>query len=153
MARDGAIGVGLLALCAILWGQLRAIPENPLVPLGAAFYPRILLGVTGLLSLALLVSNLRASRRIGPGAAGGGWAACRPAVVTFGLSVLYAALLPGLGYLAATTGFVAGLTWGLGPPTARRVPGLLLLGVVTAAATWLIFQNYLRVFLPRAAWF
>lgn len=153
MSRDGAIGIGVLALCVVLWGQLASVPENPLVPIGATFYPKILLGVTALLGLALLVSEMRAGHRAAPGKAGGGWATFRPAVVTFGLSVLYAVLLPGIGYLAATTLFVGGLAWGLRTPTLRRVPGALLLGLLTAAATLLIFENYLKVFLPRAGWF
>lgn len=153
MSRDGAIGIGLLALCGILWGQLGAVPANPLVPIGATFYPKILLGVTVLLSLALVVADVGAGRRAAKAGGGGGWSAYRPAAVTFGLSVLYAVLLPGMGYLASTTLFVGGLAWGLGAPTLRRVPGALLLGLITAVATLLIFQNYLQVFLPRAGWF
>ena len=153
MNRDGAIGVGLLALCAILWGQLGAVPANPLVPIGPTFYPKLLLGVTALLSLALVAGDLRARRQATTEGRARGWAAYRPAVVTFGISALYALLLPGIGYLAATTLFVAGLAWGLGAPTLRRLPGALVLGLLTAAGTHLIFQSYLHVFLPRAGWF
>ncbi len=154
MGRDGAIAAGVLALCAILWGQLGSVPVNPLVPIGPTFYPRILLGVTACLASMLLIADVRARRR--SGAAGPVPArarvAYRPAAVTFGLSVLYAFLLPGIGYLSATALYVAGLAWGLGEPAARRVPGSLVLGLLAAAGTYLIFQGYLNVFLPRAGW-
>jgi hypothetical protein len=152
MGRDGTIAVGVLALCAILWRQLGAVPANPLVPIGPTFYPKILLGVTAFLGLALLVADLTSGRR--PDVAGRrrGWTAYRPAVVAFGVSILYAWLLPGIGYLAATSVFVAGLAWGLGSPTLRRVPGNLLLGLLTAAGTYLLFERYLQVFLPTAGW-
>jgi putative tricarboxylic transport membrane protein len=157
VGRDGIIAIGVLAVCAILWAQLGSVPANPLTPIGPTFYPKILLTITALLALALLVQALRAGPRsaaldASPGGTQG-WASYRPAVVTFGGSVLYALLLPGIGYLAATTLYVAGLAWGLGPATPRRVPGSVALGVLTAAGTYWIFQWYLHVFLPNARWF
>ena len=41
MGRDGAIAVGLLALCALLWAQLGKVPSNPLVPISPTFYPKL----------------------------------------------------------------------------------------------------------------
>lgn len=153
MGRDGAIAVGLLALCALLWVQLGTVPSNPLVPIGPTFYPKLLLGVMTFLALTLLAMDLRAGHRAAPRGPASGWAAYRPAGVCFGLSVFYAFLLPGIGYLAATTLYVAGLAWGLGPPVPRRLPGALLLGAATSLVTYQIFQGYLHVFLPRAGWF
>lgn len=154
MGRDGYIALGVLALCGALWRQLATVAENPLVPIGPTFYPRLLLAVTGILGLCLLAADLLSRRRAappGPGARPP--AAWRPALLTFGAAILYAFLLPPLGYLPATTLFVTGLAWALGRIEARRLPGALLLGVLTALTTWVIFERYLHVFLPRSAWF
>ncbi|HEY7678186.1 MAG TPA: tripartite tricarboxylate transporter TctB family protein, partial [Candidatus Methylomirabilis sp.] len=62
-------------------------------------------------------------------------------------------LMPGIGFVAATIVYVGGMAWGLGTPTLRRLPGALALGLITAVATFLIFERYLNVFLPRATWF
>jgi hypothetical protein len=45
MGRDGAIAVGLLALCALLPAQLGKVPSNPLIPISPTFYPKLLLGL------------------------------------------------------------------------------------------------------------
>ncbi|MGH7277209.1 MAG: tripartite tricarboxylate transporter TctB family protein, partial [Candidatus Rokuibacteriota bacterium] len=60
MHRDAVVG-GLLALLSVvlLW-QTRGIPHPPLLPIGPAFYPRVVLAVFLVLSLVLMVSGLRA---------------------------------------------------------------------------------------------
>jgi hypothetical protein len=62
MGRDGLIALGVLALCALLWRQLGGVANNPLVPIGPTFYPKALLLVTAILSLALLITDAVARR-------------------------------------------------------------------------------------------
>lgn len=152
MGRDGVIAAGLLALCALLWQQLGAVPANPLVPIGPTFYPKILLGVTAFLAAALLISDVHARRAAVPAGARRRPGPYRQAVITFAVSLTYAILMPGIGFIAATIVYVGGMAWGLGTPTLRRLPGALALGLITAVATFLIFERYLNVFLPRAVW-
>jgi hypothetical protein len=154
VGRDGFIAAGLLVSCAVLWRQLGAVAANPLVPIGPTFYPRILLGVTGVLAAALLISDLRARRRAAAVAgAPRAPARYRQALIVFGASALYALLLPGIGFVAATILYVGGLAWTLAAPTLRRLPGAMVLAILTAAGAYLVFERYLNVFLPRAAWF
>ena len=153
MGRDGYIAAGVLALCALLWRQLAAVPANPLVPIGPTFYPRILLGVTGALAAALVISDLRVRRAPAVSGAPRVPARTRQALIVFGASALYAFLMPGIGFVAATILYVGGLAWTLAAPTLRRLPGAMVLGILTAAGAYLVFERYLNVFLPRAAWF
>ena len=41
LGRDGWAGLVILAFCAILWWLTLGLKENPLVPIGPGFYPRI----------------------------------------------------------------------------------------------------------------
>ncbi|HWP60063.1 MAG TPA: tripartite tricarboxylate transporter TctB family protein [Candidatus Acidoferrales bacterium] len=153
MSRDGWIGVGLLLFCGWLYLSLGQIPANPLVPIGPDFYPRVLLLLLIGLSLALVLEGLFAKRLPRERAAPGSWLREYQAVwLSFSLFFLYVVLLPRLGFLFSTILFVAALQWILGERTWRRLPGSLLTGIGTAVATYLVFEKYLYVLLPRASW-
>ena len=64
LSREGIAGlvclVGSLVLLAATWG----LPgPTLLVPVGPGFYPRIILGITAVLSLTLIVTDYAAQRR------------------------------------------------------------------------------------------
>jgi len=61
----------------------------------------------------------------------------------------YVAGLSILGFLTATFLFVLVMSWALGPRRAAELPKLIALAVGTAAGTFLLFEKYLNVFLPR----
>jgi putative tricarboxylic transport membrane protein len=153
MRRDGWIGFGLLLLCGWLYTRLDEIPANPLVPIGPAFYPQLLLLVTFALSFVLVLQALIARGEKKARARFSQWLKDyqRP-LLCFGVFSLYVLLLPKLGFLFSTILFVAGLQWLLGQPRWRRLPGSLLVGIGTAVITYWVFEKYLYVFLPRAAW-
>ena len=145
LTRDGI--AGLVCLGGSLWflAATRGLPHPALVPIGPAFYPRILLAITALLSAALVVSDL--VRRRG---------AARPAparygfvLVTFAIVGAYAALLPYLGYRLATFLFVGALQATLERPRGRRRALVLAIALVTTLATYYVFEGYLSVLLPR----
>ena len=145
LSRDGV--AGLVCLGGSLWflALTRGLPVPALVPIGPAFYPRILLTITALLSAALVVSDL--VRRRG---------AARPAPVRYGFVLLtfaifgaYVALLPSLGYRVATFLFVGGLQATLERPRGRRWGLVLAVALVTTLATYYVFEGYLSVLLPR----
>ena len=79
-----------------------------------------------------------------------------PAIVvalSFGVFALYAVALPWLGFRLATLLFVGGSNALLDPP--RGVRGwlrALALAVVTTLLTWLVFERWLSVLLPRGRW-
>jgi putative tricarboxylic transport membrane protein len=155
IGRDGVTGLVACAASLVLFWLTLGLEKNPLVPIGPGFYPRLVLGITALLGLALLVADVlrrRASPRAAPGA---------PAerlnytlvALTFAAFGIYVLLLPLLGYRVATFLFVLGCSFLLEPP---RRAGLWLRGPVlagvTTLATYLIFDDYLAVLLPRGSW-
>lgn len=151
MHRDAAVG-GLLALLSLfLMWQTREIPHPPLVPLGPAFYPRVVITIFLALSLVLLVTGLRAPRPAG----GGDWRAWvgryRLILAAFLVFALYVLAMPVLGYLLSTGLFTAAMQWLLGRRGLRRGPGVLAVALGTAVATWLVFERYLYVLLPRGS--
>ncbi|HEU4342877.1 MAG TPA: tripartite tricarboxylate transporter TctB family protein [Candidatus Binatia bacterium] len=153
MGRDGWIGIGLLALSGWLYANLDKIPANPFVPIGPAFYPRVLLLLIIGLTLLLILQELLASRQQKQGVRIKiRLENYRGTLVSFFLFALYVFLLPRLGYLVSTILFVASLQWLLGQPLWRRLPVSLLIGLGTSFVTYLVFEKYLHVFLPRASW-
>lgn len=155
MSRDGWIGIGILLGCAWLYGDLKNIPENPFVPVGPAFYPRLLIGLLAGLSLVLVLQHLlrRKQRSEEKPVSSAEWRrSYGPTLVSFAAFFLYVLLLPVLGYRASTLLFVAGLHWLLGPRQWRRLSASLGLGLATSLATYLVFETYLHVFLPRGYW-
>lgn len=155
MGRDGWIGLGLLVFSGWLYSNLGKIPANPLAPIGPDFYPRFLLLLTLLLCLALVIRDLLAHRweKSKEKRASRDWLKnYQPTLVTFFVFGLYVLLLPRLGYLLSTILFVAGLQWLLGASSWRRFPGSILIGIGTSVVTYMIFEKYLHVLLPRGIW-
>ncbi|HXZ53249.1 MAG TPA: tripartite tricarboxylate transporter TctB family protein [Burkholderiales bacterium] len=154
LGRDGIAGLACLALSLGLLALTRGLPQSPMVPVGPAFYPRIVLVLMAGLSLLLVVLDLRAGR-------GGRPAGAKPAVppnyrlvvVTFTTFIVYVVLLPLVGFRVATFLFVGGLQVLLEPPrSARRWALVLAIALATTAVTYLAFEQYLSVLLPRGRW-
>jgi hypothetical protein len=155
MGRDSGIGFGLLALCGILYWQATGIPTPPFVPIGPGFYPRIILILLAGLAVWLIVEDViaapgrpgAATGRAGPGPD------YRSVVCCFAIFGGYVIGLSLIGYLAATFLFVLLLGWVLGPRQARELPKLAAIAAGTCLVTYLIFEKYLHVFLPRGRLF
>jgi hypothetical protein len=146
LSRDGIAGLVCLAGSLVLWWTSRGLPQPALVPIGPAFYPRILFGVTAALSLLLVLGDLwrRGDR---PSAPAVGY---RLVVVTFALFTAYVFLLPVVGYRVGTLMFVAGLQSALDPPQTWRAAGLVAVMAVGATVlTYYVFEVNLNVLLPR----
>ena len=148
LTRDGIGGLACLAgSLVLLWGS-RDIPQPALVPIGPAFYPRIVLGVTAVLSAALLATDLR--RRRGPTEAPPPRVSYRLVVLTFLVFTLYVFVLPLLGYRVSTLFFVAALQATLDPPRRARDWALVaVMAVASMLVTYSLFERYLSVLLPR----
>jgi len=156
LSREGIAGlvclVGSLALLAATWG----LPgPTLLVPVGPGFYPRIILGITAVLSLALIVSDYLAQRRRAPARRPAGAAPENYGLVVacFAVFGLYVAALPWIGFRISTLVFLAALQTVLAPPRDRKawiVVGMTAL--VTTVVAYYLFNNYLLVLLPRGRW-
>lgn len=144
LGRDGI--AGLVCLGGSLWflALTRGLPQPALVPIGPGFYPRILLGVTVVLSAALIVSDLLSRRR--PAAAPVRY---RLVILAFAIFAGYVALMPVLGYRVATFLFVGALQATLEPPRGARWWLVLAVALLTTLVTYYVFERYLSVLLPR----
>jgi hypothetical protein len=151
VSRDGIAGLAVLAASLVLFALTLDLKDNPMVPVGPGFYPRIVLGLTALLSLGLVVSDLLRKRtpkeqpkqKLN-----------YPLVATsFGVFALYCVALPGLGFRIATFAYVVAANALLAPPRGLKGwAGNLVLAFATAFVTWLVFERYLSVLLPRGRW-
>lgn len=155
LGRDSFAGLIFLAISLALLVQSFSLPQLPLVPVGPGFYPRIVLIFMAVTSAVLIVQDLRARRAI----AADGPAPARPqrayglVALSFAIVAAYIVLLPLLGYRIATVLFVAALQAALeGPATWRQWTVLAAIAVGTSAVTYLVFEQYLSVLLPRGSW-
>jgi hypothetical protein len=149
MGRDSGIGLGLLALCGLLYWQAAGIPTPPFVPIGPAFYPRIILVLLAALAVWLILEDLVSAPARPAARSPGPRPDYRVVALSFALFGGYVIGLSLIGYLAATFLFVLGLGWILGPRQPRTLPKLAAIAAGTSLVTFLVFEKYLHVFLPR----
>lgn len=157
LSRDGWAGLAVAAGSLLLFALTLGLKDSPLVPIGPGFYPRIVLGLAAALGLWLVATDVLRSRRSRPAAPPGP----RPAqpvnlvavALQFALFGAYAVLLPFLGFRIGTFVYVAAANALMEPPRAGRGwARAVLVGLATSAATWLVFERYLLVLLPRGTW-
>lgn len=153
MGRDGIAGLVCLVTSLGLFAGTMGLPgPSLLVPVGPAFYPRIVLGITAVLSAVLVVTDVigHAAR---PAEPAGVPANYRLVLITFAIVGIYIALLPHLGFRIATFAFVSILQAVLEPPRSRNGwLRVLIVALVTTLVTYLVFERYLSVLLPRGRW-
>ena len=151
LGRDGWAGLAVLTASLVLFWLTLGLKDSPLVPIGPGFYPRIVLGVTALLSAWLVVSDLAAAKRAAPAPAPR--AHYGMVVLMFAVFGLYVLALPLLGFRVATFAYVAVANALLDPPRgARGWARVALVALLTSAATYVVFEHYLTVLMPRGSW-
>ena len=149
LSKDGWGGLAVLAASLFLFALTLGLRDNPLVPIGPGFYPRIVLGLTALLAAALIVLDLRKGKT--PAARGS--VAYGAVLLHFAVFGLYAVSLPWLGFRVATFAYVAATNALLDVPrSARGWLRVSLLALGTVLATYYVFEHYLLVLLPRGRW-
>jgi putative tricarboxylic transport membrane protein len=158
LGRDGIAGLIGLATSLFLLPFSFGLPKLPIVPIGPGFYPALVLGFMALTSLVLVLQDVVAQRRAAPVEAQEP-AAAQPkrnyglVLASFVTVGIYIALLPLLGFRIATAVFVAGFQMVLERPTTLRQWAIqLAIAIGTAAVTYLVFERYLSVILPRGSW-
>jgi putative tricarboxylic transport membrane protein len=158
LGRDGIAGLVCLAGSLWLLALTRGLPQPALVPVGPAFYPRIVLVVTAVLAAILLGNDVLSRRRRPPPARAGTRANetaprnYRLVALTFAIFAAYVLLLPVLGYRVATFLFVLVLQLVLQPAGTRHWVRVLVVALGTAVVTHFVFESYLSVLLPRGRW-
>ena len=160
LGRDGIAGLICLGLSIALLVMTRGLPQSAMVPIGPDFYPRIVLGIMAVLAVMLIAADVLAGwrRRGGTSSADAAVAPTgqrnyRLVVVTFAVFGAYVLLLPYLGFRIATFLFVAALQVVLEPPQGwRRWTIVVAAALATVVVTYLAFEVYLSVLLPRGRW-
>ena len=149
LSRQGWTGLAALAASLVLFWATLDLKPNPLVPIGPGVYPRIILGLTAVLAVALVGFDLLKAKP--PSAPSGANYALVLAV--FAIFGLYAGALPALGFRISTFLFVAVLQATLDPPRSARAWVLVLASaLITTAVSYFLFERYLQVLLPRGRW-
>lgn len=153
LTKDRALALALLLIVAVMWVESGSIaPPTSWQPYGSALFPRILLVVIGIFSLLILVRSLLVKVPERPGAKQliGEWFQSRRTILAlFLLFGLYAALLPVVGYIAATTGFlVTSLALLMGIDSRRKWLINLTLSCSLAIIIFVVFRYGLNVWLP-----
>ncbi len=154
MGRDAITGLVVLAASLALYGATLGLEKSPLVPIGPAFYPRIVLGITAALAAILVAVDVLARRR-----AGAAPSPPRPKLryamvaVMFALFGAYVLALPYAGFRVSTFAFVVAMQAALDPPRGmRRWAIVAIVALVATAGTYYTFDSYLQVLLPRGRW-
>lgn len=160
LTRDGIAGLVCLAISLWLLALTFSLPPATIVPIGPAFYPRLVLSLLALLSLVLIVFDLRAVRlartaTVTPAPARAAGPASNYALVlaTFIEFGLYIALLPPLGFRISTFLFVLALQVTLEWPRSTKHWALAVaIAIATSIVAYIVFEDYLSVLLPRGTW-
>jgi len=149
LSRVGWAGLAALVASLVLFALTLGLKPNPLVPIGPGFYPRIVLGLSAALAVLLVAFDLYSTRKSSQEEAKN-YPMVLLVFVVFGI---YIGLMPGLGFRISTFLFVAALQSLLEPP--KGVKGwivVLATALITTLVTYILFQNYLSVLLPRGRW-
>jgi Na+/melibiose symporter-like transporter len=163
LSRSGIAGLVCLAISIWLLFLTRGLPPPIMVPIGPAFYPRVVLSFMAICSILLVVMDLVAfRRRRGLASTEQPAKARKPAaahpnyplvVATFVEFLVYILLLPGLGFRIATTVFVFALQITLEQPSSwKRWLLAVLVAIGTTVVCYLAFERYLLILLPRGDW-
>ncbi len=154
IGRDGIAGLVLLVISLVLLVQSFQLPSLPIVPVGPGFYPAIVLSFMAAASALLVVQDVLQQRVRAPAdASAAPRRNYRLVVIAFAIVGGYVALLPLLGFRVATVLFVGTLQAALDrPKSARDWVVLAAIALGTAAVSYVIFERYLMVLLPRGAW-
>jgi hypothetical protein len=154
LTRDSISGLVCLAISLVMLVMTFGLPPAQMVPIGPAFYPRVVLLLTAFLSILLIVTDIRSGRTARVAAPSAAPAAnYRLVLATFVLFGLYIALLPQLGFRISTVLFMLvlqiTLEW---PQTSRRWLLAVVIAIATSAICFFVFEDYLSVLLPRGTW-
>ena len=158
LGKDGIAGLIGLAVSLGLLPMSFGLPKLPIVPIGPGFYPTIVLVFMAATSAILVVQDVVAQRRAVPAAPEEAQAeqpkrAYGLVLAAFVIVAVYIALLPFLGFRIGTALFVAVFQATLERPTTlRQWANQLAVAIGTAAVTYLVFERYLSVILPRGSW-
>ena len=140
----------MLAASLFLFALTLGLKDNPLVPIGPGYYPRLVLGVTAVFALAVVVFDLFAKKQKAQERVPLNY---RLVAAMFALFGLYCGALPYLGFRLATLAYVAATNALLDVPgSLKGYARVALVALITTAVVYVVFERYLTVLLPRGRW-
>jgi hypothetical protein len=150
VSKDGWGALAVLAASAALFAATLGLRDNPLVPIGPGYYPRIVLAITGLLAFWVLLSELLSPSAKAVAAEKRNYALVITLFAVFGL---YCGALPFVGFRLATFAYVAATNALLDLPD-RKISWIRVVAValITTVVVYYVFEHYLLVLLPRGRW-
>jgi hypothetical protein len=150
LSRDGWGGLAVAAASLFLFWLTLGLKDNPLVPIGPGYYPRIVLGVTAAFALALVAMDLLSPRRAPGPREKLNYLMVVEMFVVFGL---YVGALPYVGFRISTFLYVAASNALLDPPRSTKSwARVLAVSLITTVVVYYAFERYLTVLLPRGRW-
>ena len=150
LSKDGWGGLAVLAASLFLFALTLGLKDNPLVPIGPGYYPRIVLAVTAVFALALIGVDLAVPSRPARAVEKLNYVLVLEMFAVFGL---YVGALPYVGFRISTFSYVAATNALLDVPrTAKGWARVLLIALITTVAVYYVFERYLTVLLPRGRW-
>lgn len=139
---DRRVGIVALFVVSVLFIETFTFPSRPFVTLNTDFWPRVLLGLLGLVSIFLIVRGTLDGSRIDPlkGKAFAAGACC----------ILYVLLLEAIGFLILTPIFIflSSITLS-NRRDLRRAGEAAVTAALGTATMYFIFQKGLLVQLPE----
>jgi putative tricarboxylic transport membrane protein len=151
LSRDGWGGLAVLAASLFLFALTLGLRDNPLVPIGPGYYPRIVLAVTAVLALGVVLADLFRARA--PRDAPREKLNYTMVAAMFAVFGLYCGALPYLGFRIATFIYVAASNAMLDYPRgAKGWLRVLAVALITTVVVYFSFERYLSVLLPRGRW-
>ncbi len=150
LSKGGWGGLAVLAASLFLFALTLGLRDNPLVPIGPGYYPRIVLGITAALAFALFVSDLFSKKREAPRPERLNYAMVVAMFAVFGV---YCGALPYLGFRVATFFYLAAANAMLDPPKSiKSYIRVVAIAIITTLLVYYAFERYLSVLLPRGRW-
>lgn len=142
---DIVSGILVLLIAGYVFVESGRFPQDAVLLLGPAFFPRLLAGGLVVLGIGLIVMAL-AGRSLPQGPdfefAGGG---VRRALIALGTMAVYTLLLPTLGFILDSFLLLLVMMRFLG---LRSYPKMLLVSAAVTAAVFFVFHTFLKIALP-----
>jgi len=161
MGRDAVIGLIIVVMSTLLLFNTMEIPTPPIVPLGPAFYPRILLTLLLIMGLILFIFDIFKRKPSGERKEYKkktlkyvGWLIEYKKVIwSFIVFGLYILSIPIIGFYSTTAIVLVILQGLLGYRELKQLPLFSVISIITTGCVYLIFEKYLMVVFPKGCLF
>lgn len=153
MKREAILGAATLLVCAVLYHQTTLIADYGFAQVGADVWPKIILGSIAALALVQLAMGLRSR----PTPANDPdlhsekqnlWESAFVPVTVFSVIILFAVLVPYIGFMFSGLLMVFSLLTVIGPRSARAIAINAAIASGSVLTVTFFFSNIMGVLLP-----